>query len=106
MDQTLIEHAENEVDDEERSGYQDRRARQRRSERLGVALEAGLERQRRMQFLLYGLNGAYGMTDSGARRQIERDCHRRKLALMVDHQRCDLHHRIDQRGQWYLLPAR
>src|ERR1700730_14426390 len=47
VDQALVENAEDEVDDEERRGYEDWRARQRRSERLGVPLKAGLERERR-----------------------------------------------------------
>jgi hypothetical protein len=52
-------NAEDEVDDEERCGYEDRRARQRRSECLGVALKAGLERERRVQLFFNRLNSAY-----------------------------------------------
>jgi hypothetical protein len=59
VDQALVENAEDEVDDEERCGYEDRRARQRRSECLGVALKAGLERERRVQLFFNRLNSAY-----------------------------------------------
>ena len=39
MDEALVEHAEDDVDDDERGGDQRRFARQRGLERLGVALE-------------------------------------------------------------------
>ena len=35
----------------------------------------------------------YRLPDRGARREIERDRHRRELALMVDHERRHLHAR-------------
>src|SRR5258708_24108166 len=47
MDQALVEHAEDEVDDEQRRDDEDWRALQRCCECLGVALEAGLQRERR-----------------------------------------------------------
>ena len=106
VDQALVEHAEDEVDDEERRGDEDRRARQRRAERLGVALEAGLQRQRLAQLFFDLLDGADRLADRGARREIERDRHRRELALMVDDERRHLHDAVDQRGQRHLLSAR
>jgi len=60
--------------------------------------KAGLERERRMQLFFNLLNAAHRLADRGARREIERDRHRRELALVIDHERRDLHHRIDQRG--------
>ena len=98
VDQALVEHAEDEVDDEQRCGYEDRRARQRRSECLGVALKARLERERLAQLFFNLLDGAYRLTDRGARREIERDRHRRELALMVDDERRHLHDAVDQGG--------
>ncbi len=98
MDQAFVEHAEDEIDDEQRCGYQDRRALQRCAERLGVALKAGLQRERGVQLFFSRLNAAYRLADRGARCEVERDRHRGELALMVDHKRRDLHHRIDQRG--------
>ena len=93
VDQALVEHTEDEVDDEQRRDDEDRCARQRGSERLGVALEAGLERERLAEAAFsIRLNGAYRLADRGARREIERDRHRRELALMVDHERRGLHH--------------
>ena len=76
------------------------------AECLGVALKAGLQRERRAQLLFDLLDGADRLTDRGARREIERDRHRGELALMVDHERRDLHDAVDQRGQRHLLPAR
>ena len=78
----------------------------RRSECLGVALKAGLQRERLAQLFFDLLNGAYRLADRGARREIERDRHRRELALMVDDERRHLHDGVDQRGQRHLLPAR
>ena len=41
-----------------------------------------------------------------ARREVERDRHRRELALMVDHERRYLHRAIDQGAQRHLLSSR
>ena len=68
------------------------------SECLGVALKAGLKRERLAEVFLDLLDGAYRLADRGARQEVERDRHRRELALMVDHERRDLHHGVDQRG--------
>src|ERR1700731_2620425 len=105
VDEALVEHAENNVDDEERRKDEDRRALQRRAEGLGIALEAGLERQRRVQLFFNLLNIAYRLANRDARRKIERDRHRRELTRVVDHERRDLNRRIDQRGYRHLLAA-
>jgi hypothetical protein len=97
MNQALVQHAEDQVDDEKRAEDENRRARQRVPECLSIALKAGLKRERLAELLFNLLDGAYCLTDRGARQQIERDGHGRELALMVDHQRRNLHHRIDQR---------
>ena len=68
--------------------------------------KARLERERRAQLLFDLLDCAYRIANRGARGEIERDRNRGELALMVDHERRDLHHRIDQRGYRHLLPAR
>ncbi len=106
VDDALVEHAEDEVDDEERRRYEDRRARQRRSECLGVALKARLERKRRAQLFFSLLDSAYRFADRGTGGEIERDRHRWELALMVDDERRHRHDAVDQRGQRHLLPAR
>ena len=46
------------------------------------------------------------LPDRGAGLQIERDRHRRELALMVDDERRDLHDAVDQRGERHLLAGR
>src|ERR1700730_4890698 len=106
VDQALIEHAEDQVDNEQRREYENRRALQRRAEGLGVALEAGLERQRRVQRFFDRLNIAYRLANRGARCEVERDCHRRELTCVVNHKRRNLYSRIDQRGYRHLLSAR
>ena len=87
VDHAFVEHAEDEIDDEERRGDQERRARQRRLEGLGVALEARGQRKRLAELVLDLLDGADRLPDRDARREIERDRHRRELALMVDDER-------------------
>jgi hypothetical protein len=57
VDHALVENAEDKVDDEERCGDEDRRARKRRSECLGVALKARLEREWRAQLFFNPLDG-------------------------------------------------
>ena len=76
---------------------QDRRARQRCPEGLRVALEARLQRQRLAELLFDLLDGRCRFADRRARQQVERDRHRRELALVVDHERRDLDHAVDQR---------
>src|SRR6202023_3786039 len=98
MDQALVQHAEDEVDDEQRCEDEDRRALQRCSECLGVTLKAGLKRKWGVEIFFNLLDGADRIADRGARREIERDRYRRELALVIDYERRHLHHRIDQRG--------
>ena len=97
VDQAFVQHTEYDVDNEKRGDDQNRRARQRGAECLRITLKTGLERQGFSEFFLDLLDRAYCLSDGRARQQIERDCHRRKLTLMVDHKRRDLHHRVDQR---------
>jgi hypothetical protein len=73
---------------------------------LGIALEAGLQREWRVQLFFDLLDRAHHLPDRGAGLQIERDRHRRELALMVDDERRDLHDAVDQRGERYLLSGR
>src|SRR5262249_13665903 len=105
MDDALVEHAEDQVDHKERCKYEDRRALEGSSERLRIALEAGLQRQRRLQVLLNRLYIADRLADSGARGGNERNCHGRELIRMVDYKRRDLHHGVDQSGYRHLLSA-
>ena len=97
VDQALIQYAEDEIDHEQRGGDQDRRGRQRIPEGLRVALETRLQRQRLAELLLDMLDGRCRIADRRAGQQVERDRHRRELALVVDHERGDLDHAVDQR---------
>ena len=73
----LVEHAEDEVDDDERRGDQDRLARQRRSERLGVALKAGLRARAACRDRVRSL-------PDGANRLAERDARRRLNEIVTE----------------------
>ena len=69
----------------------DRRARQRRLERLRVALEAGRAAKPACRVAFRPAEWrSTALTDRGAGQQVERDGDRRELALMVDHERRDL----------------
>ena len=68
MDRALVEHAEDDVDSDQRGQDQDRRAAQRVLERLRVALEAGGDRARHVKTLRGLLNRGHGLADAGVRR--------------------------------------
>src|SRR5207247_5711984 len=60
------------------------RAAQRIAERRRGALEGGLHARRQADLTLHGLDRVHGMTERVARREIERNGDRGKLADMVD----------------------
>ena len=60
MDEALIQHAQHDVDGDDRRQYQQQLIRQGRRQRLGRALEGGNEAFRQMDVLL-------GLTDAGYR---------------------------------------
>ena len=90
MDVALVEHAEDEVDDDQRGQDQQRHGGERLLERLRVALEGRRRawpacRARASRFWI-----ALGrLAERDARRQVEADRDRRELALVADRQRRD-----------------
>ncbi len=94
MDEALVQDAEDQVDHDQGGGDQQRHRAERLLERLGVALEAGLDRGGSAQVdhgLLHGRGGA-AERDTLAKVEAHRDG--RKLALVADRQRP--HRRVDQ----------
>jgi len=69
---------------------QERRRGQRRLEGLRRALEAAVERDRRLELGLRLLDGRHRLAECRAGREVEGDRHRRELALVVDGERRDL----------------
>src|SRR6266404_2274729 len=96
MDVALVQHAEDDVDDDERGRDQIRLAGQRRLEGLGVALEASTERGRHVEPGLRLFDRLYGLTQGDVRRQVEAQGYRGELPLMIDGQ---------ERG-WRVCPFR
>jgi hypothetical protein len=72
VDEALIEHAQDDVDGDQRGGDQDRLAGQRLLEGLRRALEGAGERSRRAQLVARGLHRLRRLAERHARREIER----------------------------------
>ena len=106
VNEAFVENAEDDVDDDERRRDEDRLAGQRRDERIGIALEAGRQRGRLAELLLDLVNRSDGVADRYARLQVERQRHRRELALVIDDDRRHLGHIVDQGPHRYLLAVR
>ena len=89
VDVALVENAEHDVDDHDRDDEQDREIAERALERLGRALELAADafgqRRRRPPRRTRRQHGA----ERRARREAERDRHRRQLAVVVDGLRTD-----------------
>ena len=73
-------------------------------EHLRGALEAGRDRRRQVRIALDLLDGVDRLAERISRRQVERDGHRRLLALVVDQQRPDRLHGLGHRGERDRLP--
>jgi len=96
VDVALIQHAQDDVDDDECGRDQIRLAGQRRLEGLGVALEASTQRGWHVELGLRLFDRLYGLTEGDVRRQIEAQGYRGELPLMIDGQ---------ERG-WRVCPFR
>ena len=79
MDRALVQHAEDEVDRDQRREDQDRSAAERTLERLGVSLEAGGDRRRHVKICRGLFYRRHRRTDGTGRREIETRRHRRWL---------------------------
>ena len=88
VDVALVEHAEHDVDGEERGQDQERLGRQRLAERLRRALEVAVHAGRQADLAL-GARGSRSTASPSETpgREVERQRHRRELALVVDRQR-------------------
>src|SRR3546814_7104277 len=75
---------------EDRSGQQQALAFHRILEYLRGALEAGDDGGRQVHVALSGVDDVDGLAERIARRQVERDGHRRQLALVVDRAGADV----------------
>ena len=84
MDEALVEYAEDDVDDDQRRENEQRLARERALERLRIALEAADERLRLADLALCLCDGVDRLSERDPGRQVERERHRRELALMRD----------------------
>ena len=89
VDEAFVEHAEDDVDDDQRGRDQRRLAAQRGLESLRVALEGRDDRRRHADLARRLVDRVDGLAERDAGLQIERDGHRRELALMGDQQRAD-----------------
>jgi hypothetical protein len=83
MDEALVEHAEHDVHRDDRREHQQQLVAQRRLERRRRALERGDEARRQADVLLGLLGSRRPPRRASARRGVERDRGRRKLAQML-----------------------
>ena len=87
MDHTFVEHAENDVHRDQRSGNQQRLVGERRLKRLRGALEAAVNRRGQADLVSGNFDASNRVPERQSRRKVEGERHRWKLALMRDHQR-------------------
>ena len=92
VNEAFVEHAEDEVDDQQRGRDQIGRRRQRRLEGLRRALERPGQCRRNAEIGLDLLNRRHRIAERRPSRQIEAHRHRWELALMVDGEICRLRH--------------
>ena len=83
MDVALVQHAQHDVDHEDRGGDQQRRGGERLLECLSRSLERALQRRGHLEVVAHPLDGIDGLSERRAGRQVERQRHRWKLTLMV-----------------------
>ena len=87
VNEALVEHAENEVDRDQRGQDQDRLIGQRRLEGLGRPLEAPAKRRGEAGLTLGALDRLHGVAQRHAQGQVERQRHGRELPLVAHQQR-------------------
>ena len=87
MDVALVEHAEHDVDGDQRGDQQEHLARKRVLEGLGGALEGAGDRRRQLHRPLGLLDLIHRRAERGVLGEIERDGDGRKLRQVADHQR-------------------
>ena len=99
MDEAFVENAEDDEGREHRGEDQDALPAQRILEHLRRAGEAGGDRRRQVRVLLELGDLVDRIAQRNAGREIERDRHRRLLALVVDLQRTDGRNQLRHRRQ-------
>ena len=82
MDEALVEHAQHDIDGDDRGQDQEQLVGQRRLERQRRALEAGDDAERLADVDLRLLDRIHRLAERGARRQVEGDGGGRELAEM------------------------
>ena len=88
MDEAFVEDAENQVNHEDGHDQQNAESAERFLEGLRAALEAGDDRNRQRR-IGQRLHLVHRLADRDPAGQIKRECHRRKLARMVDRERAE-----------------
>ena len=86
MEKALVEDAEHDVDDEDRDGQQEPEAAEGGLEDLSGPLEARCHRYRHPQLPARLLHARHRITESDARRQVEREGDGGELSQMRDGQ--------------------
>src|SRR6266852_3854842 len=83
MDVTLVENTEHNINRRQCRKDEERLAGQRCLKRLEGSGKAPVDSSRHSHMLLHVPNSFYRITQRNTWREVERQCHRRKLALMI-----------------------
>ena len=106
VDVALVQQTQHDVDGDQRRGDQPRLRRERIAERLRRALEGAGQRLRRADARHRLVDRIDGLSQRHARREVERQRHRRVLALVVDGQiGCLVRIHRDESRQGHLPPG-
>ena len=106
MDVAFVKDAEDDVHRDNRRENEPGLVRQRGKERLRRSLKRRLHAQRQVQFPLRAFDGLRRFAERHAGREIERNGHRRKLALMIHRQRRDAGFKMGERAQRHRAAGR
>ncbi len=102
MDVALIEHAQHDVDGDERSENEDGFVGQRGLESCGSALEAGVDRGGHADGLFHAIDGRDCISQRTPRRQVEADDGGGELALVADGQLRARLLPVGEHAEWHL----
>src|ERR1017187_974527 len=100
MNVALVEHPEDDVDDDDGCHDQKRRRGKGILECLRGPLESTLQGRRSLEFAAHSLNAADGIAERGSGGQVERQGDGRKLSLVADGKRLQLGREMRKGAQW------
>ena len=99
VDVAFVQHAEDDVDGDERGENQDAAHSAARPERSGGALERGLNAERHADVFLRLVDGFGGFAEGSVRSEIEGNGDDRELSLVIDRERRGTRFKVSDRAE-------